>query len=59
MVTEPAERPTVVLVMIETSVEYPLRDRSPGELVLVDPEALSALPGLAQQSLRPTVAAVR
>ncbi|WP_454084713.1 hypothetical protein [Georgenia sp. Marseille-Q6866] len=47
--TEPAERPTVVLVMSEWSVEYPLWDRSPGGLGLVDPEALGVSPSLAQR----------
>jgi hypothetical protein len=49
VVTEPAERPTVVLVMFEWSVEYPLWDRSPGGLGLVDPEALGVSPSLAQR----------
>lgn len=48
-VTEPVERPTVVLVMFEWGVEYPLWDRSPGGLGLVDPEALGVSPSLAQR----------
>ena len=49
MVTEPGGRPTIVLVMFEWSVEYPLWDRSPGGFGLVDPEALGVSPSLAQR----------
>jgi hypothetical protein len=49
VVIEPGERPTVVLVMFEWSVEYPLWDRSPGGFGLVDPEALGVSPSLAQR----------
>ncbi|MHB1472773.1 MAG: hypothetical protein ACYCV4_03940 [Dermatophilaceae bacterium] len=43
------ERPTVVLVMFEWSVEYPLWDRSPGGFGPVDAETLGVSPELAGQ----------
>src|SRR3954447_3240831 len=49
VVTEPVERPSVVLVMFEWSVEYPLWDRSPGGFGSVDPEALGVSPDLARR----------